>query len=357
MTTFLAFIFVLGMLVFVHELGHFIVAKRAGIRVEKFSLGFPPKLIGRKIGETEYCIGVIPLGGYVKMSGENITEDDYVVRPGDFMAASTGKRFWVIIAGPVMNFLLGIFLFFVIYWASGIPQSQIDSTEVGLVNPGAPADKAGLKVGSKIVSIDDNHFKDFTEIAAYIKQRPGEAISLAWTDGDTLKTATIITLSVPFTDSLGNTRNEGRIGIGPTLVYEPISPFAALKEATLFSFELTGQMLVILYRLLTRQESIKSLGGPVMIAQQAGAAAKQGLVSLLGLAAFLSINLAILNILPIPVLDGGHLVFLGIEAIKRKPVSIKGRIIAQQIGMGLLFILMAVVTYNDIVRLITGIMR
>ncbi len=357
MLTILAFIFVLGLLVFVHELGHFLIAKKAGIKVEKFSLGFPPKLFGRKFGDTEYCIGIVPLGGYVKMAGENITEDTYVPKPGDFMAASTAKRFWVIVAGPVMNYLLGILLFFMIYWASGMPQSRLDSTEVGIVTPGAPAAQAGLKTGAKIISIDGNHLRNFNEIAAYIRQRPDELIKIEWLDGEKLMAETVRTLSVPFTDSLGNVRREGRIGIGPTFAYSPIGPLTALKEAALFSFELTGQMLTIVFRLITRQESVKSLGGPVMIAQQAGAAAKQGLSSLLGLAAFLSINLAILNILPIPVLDGGHLVFLGIEAIKRRPISVKGRLIAQQVGMGLLFILMAVVTYNDIVRLITGIIR
>ncbi len=357
MLTILAFIFVLGMLVFVHELGHFLMAKKAGIKVEKFSLGFPPKLIGRKIGDTEYCIGIVPLGGYVKMAGENITEENYSPQPGDFMAVSTAKRFWVIVAGPVMNYLLGIILFFIVYWGTGIPQSQLDSTEIGIVTAGAPAAQAGLKAGSKIISIDGNHLRNFNEIAAYIRQRPNALITVEWLDGEHSRIDTLRTLSVPFTDSLGNLRNEGRIGIGPKFTYSPIGPFTALKEAALFSVELTGQMLTIVFRLITRQESIKSLGGPVMIAQQAGAAAKQGISSLLGLAAFLSINLAILNILPIPVLDGGHLVFLGIEALKRQPISVKGRLIAQQVGMGLLFILMLVVTYNDIVRLITGIMK
>jgi regulator of sigma E protease len=164
----------------------------------------------------------------------------------------------------------------------------------------------------------------------------------------------LTTMEYPTVDSLGEKVIEGRIGIGPDYYYKSIGPFQALKEGTLATVYLTEQMFKIIWRLVSRQESIKSLGGPVMIAKQAGAAAEQGFLSLLGLAAFLSINLGILNILPIPVLDGGHLVFLTIEGIRRKPVSLKGRMIAQQIGMGLLLILMVVITYNDIVRVFTG---
>ncbi len=357
MTTLIAFVFVLGLLVFVHELGHFIVAKKAGIRVERFSLGFPPKLIGKKVGETEYMIGIVPLGGYVKMSGENITEDNYVPRPGDFMASSVLKRSLVILAGPVMNFLLAVFLFFIVYWSTGSPVIRPNSTEIGMVSPGGPADKAGLKEGSTIVSIDGNTFADFNEIAAYVRVRPNSILKVVWTDSGKTVTSDIRTLSIPGIDSLGRERFEGRIGIGPAYDYRPISPWQAFKDGVSANLFVTGQMFFVLWKLVSRQESIKALGGPVLIAQQAGAAARQGFIALLGLAAFLSVNLAIINILPIPVLDGGHLVFLVIEAFKRRPVSLKGRLIAQQIGMGLLFLLMVVVTYNDIIRLITGIIK
>jgi regulator of sigma E protease len=357
MITIIAFVFVLGMLVFVHELGHFIVAKKSGIRVERFSLGFPPKLIGKKIGDTEYMIGVVPLGGYVKMTGENVTEDDYVPQPGDFMSASVFKRTMVILAGPLMNFVLAIFLFFVVYWSTGSPEMKPNSTEIGVVSPGGPAEKAGIKEGSNIVSIDGNTFKDFTEMAAYVRVRPNSDINISWIDSGKTVNATVRTMSIPGTDTLGRQRTEGRIGIGPVYDYKPISPWQALKDGFSANLFITGQMFSVIWKLVSRQESIKALGGPVLIAQQAGAAARQGFAALLGLAAFLSVNLAIVNILPIPVLDGGHLVFLAIEAFKKRPVSLKGRLIAQQIGMGLLFLLMIVVTYNDIIRLITGIIR
>jgi regulator of sigma E protease len=265
------------------------------------------------------------------------------------------KRTMVILAGPLMNFLTAILLFFVVYWATGTPELKQNSTEIGVISPGAPAEKAGLTVGSKILTIDGAEFKDFNDMAGYIKERPNQDIAISWSSNDSVKNATLKTLEVMATDSLGQKKAEGRIGIGPVFTYKPIGMGQALKDGFDATVFMTGQMFTIIWRLITQQESIKSLGGPVMIAQQAGAAAKQGFVALLGLAAFLSVNLAILNVLPIPVLDGGHLVFLAIEAFKKKPVSIKSRLIAQQIGMGLLFLLMIMVTYNDIVRLATGV--
>jgi len=201
-------------------------------------------------------------------------------------------------------------------------------------------------------------------MAAYIKARPATEMVISWiADADT-HTSALTTMEVTVPDSLGNENVEGRVGIGPYFVYTPIGPLKAFKESISATIFITEQMFNIIWRLVSQQESLKSLGGPVMIAKQAGAAARQGFLSLLSLAAFLSINLGILNILPIPVLDGGHLVFLDgghlvfltIEGFKRKPVSIKGRLIAQQIGMGLLLLLMVVVTYNDIARLVTGIL-
>lgn len=359
MMTLLAFIFVLGLLVFVHEFGHFIAAKRSGIRVETFSLGFPPKLVGKKIGETEYRIGVVPLGGYVKMVGESDFEEGYVPQPGDYMAAPVWKRFIVISAGPVMNIITGVFLFFIIYWAAGIPEPIPNTVSATSILPGSPAEKAGMAPGSEILAINGIKFTDSAKMAAYISERPDMPLSFTWKDNDRVITKDITTMEQTITDSLGNKEIVGRIGIGigPMFEYKPTGPIQALKagvDATVF---LTTEMFRIIWRLITQQESIKNLGGPVMIAQQAGKAAKQGFLSLLGLAAFLSVNLAILNILPIPVLDGGHLVFLTIEAIKKSPVSIKGRLIAQQIGMALLLLLMVVVTYNDIVRLVKGVFQ
>ncbi len=356
MTTILAFVFVLGLLVFVHELGHFIAAKRSGIRVETFSLGFPPKLIGKRIGETEYRIGIVPLGGYVKMMGENEFDDDYVPQEGDFTAASIWKRYIVIAAGPIMNFITAAFIFFIIYWANGIPEPIPDTIAANSIMPGSPADQAKMNPGSQLLAIDDIEFTDYKELIAYINERPNVPIDFTWKDGDSVVTAAITPGEKTVTDSLGNEKVVGQVGIGISnaFEYKSVGPFKALGEGISATVYLTGQMLDIIWQAVTLQISIKNFGGPIMIAEQAGRAAKQGFLSLLGLAAFLSVNLAILNILPIPVLDGGHLVFLTIEAIKRKPVSLKGRLIAQQIGMGLLLLLMVAITYNDIMRVVGG---
>jgi regulator of sigma E protease len=223
--------------------------------------------------------------------------------------------------------------------------------------PGGPADKADMNPGAELLSVDGITFDSYSYMVNYISERPNTPLKFTWRDGDSVITKIIIPEKETTTDSLGNKKVVGRIGIGvgPLFEYRPTGPIRAFGEGINATIFLTGEMFNIIYKLITRQESIKNLGGPVMIAQQAGRAAKQGFLSLLGLAAFLSVNLAILNILPIPVLDGGHLVFLSIEAIKRKPVSLRGRLVAQQIGMALLLLLMVVVTYNDIMRIVTGI--
>ncbi len=352
------FIAILGLLVFVHELGHFIAAKRSGIKVEKFSLGFPPNLISRKIGETEYCIGLIPLGGYVKMKGDisDFADDDTPPQgePGEFMSASIWKRVIVIAAGPIMNFVAAIFLFFIMIWAWGQLETRPNSTEVGAVIPDTPALHAGLKGGDKIIAVDGNIFEDFESMAAYIRSKPDRDIVIKYRRDDIDNLVTVRTGRFDYVDSLGVERSRGYVGIEPLFDFHSTSFGEALRGAPRAAIFITGVTLELLWKLITGQESVKNLGGPIMIADFAGRAMRQGLPYMFNLAAVLSINLAILNILPIPVLDGGHLVFLSLEAIRRKPIPFKKRLFWQQVGMGLLLLLMVIVTYNDIARLITG---
>ena len=349
------FIGVLGLLVFVHELGHFIAAKRAGIKVEKFSLGFPPNIISKKIGETEYCIGIIPLGGYVKMQGDipDFADDDTEPsgKPGDFMSAPTWKKAIVIAAGPMMNFVAAFFMFVIMIWAWGNPVMRPDTTEVGGVRPDGPAYKAGLVEGDEIVAIDGQFFRDFDEMATYIWSKPEQDLVVKFRHDGLDKLATIKTSLRTYTDSLGVEQTQGLIGIEPLYDFYPTGFFTAIRDAGTSTVFVTVITIEFLYRLITNQESVKNIGGPIMIADAAGKAFNRGLPYLVNLAAFLSINLGILNILPIPVLDGGHLVFLSIEAIRRKPISFKKRLFWQQIGMGILLLLMVFVTYNDIARL------
>jgi regulator of sigma E protease len=354
----LPFVAILGLLIFVHELGHFIAAKRSGIKVEKFSLGFPPNLISKKIGETEYCIGIIPLGGYVRMKGDipDFADDDTEPSggPGEFMSSPVWKRAIVIISGPVMNFLTAIVLFTVMIWAWGNPVPRPNSTEIGSVGPDTPAYKAGLQEGDKIVSIDGQFFNSFDDMAGYIKTKPDQELEIKYERKSKEELVSIKTLKYEFKDSLGVAKTEGRIGVDPVFDFYPTSFGEAITGGVSGAAFVSYVTVDFIWKLITRKESVSKLGGPIMIADQAGKALKRGLPYLVNLAAFLSINLAVLNVLPIPVLDGGHLVFLGIEAIRRKPIPFKKRLFWQQVGMGLLLLLMVFVTYNDIARLITG---
>jgi regulator of sigma E protease len=354
----LPFVLILGLLIFVHEFGHFLAAKRSGITVERFSLGFPPNIISKKIGETEYCIGIIPLGGYVKMKGDipDFADDktEPSGEPGEFMSAPVWKRAIVIVSGPFMNFVAAILLFMVMVWAWGNPQVRPNSTEIGTVVPNTPAFKAGLKEGDRIISIDNKEFKDFAEIATYIKSQPEMDLTINLRRGNKDLSLVAKTLKVDVKDSTGVTHAEGRLGIDPVFDFHPTTLWEGIKGGFTSAYYVVAVTLDFLWKLITHQESITNLGGPIMIADQAGKALKRGLPYLVNLAAFLSINLGVLNILPIPVLDGGHLVFLTIEGIRRKPISFKKRLIWQQIGMGLLLLLMVFVTYNDIARLISG---
>ena len=352
------FILVLGFLIFVHELGHFIAAKRSGIKVEKFSLGFPPNIVSKKIGETEYCVGIIPLGGYVKMKGDvpDFADDETppAGEPGEFMSAPGWKKAMVITAGPFMNFVAAFLLFIIMIWAWGNPVVRPNSTEIGAIRPEAPADKAGLREGDVIISIDGRFFPNFDKLASYIWSKPDQDIVIKYRRGGIDQLVTVRTAKNNFIDSLGVEKSQGMIGVEPIYDFYPTGLTTAIRDGALATVFVSGVMLEFLYKLVTLQESVKNIGGPIMIADQAGKAFRRGLPYLFNLAAFLSINLGILNILPIPVLDGGHLVFLSIEAIRRKPIPFKKRLIWQQIGMGLLLLFMVFVAYNDIARLITG---
>jgi regulator of sigma E protease len=253
-----------------------------------------------------------------------------------------------------MNFITAIFLLIIMIWAWGNPVLRPNSTEIGAVESTAPAYQAGLREGDTILEINGEFVTDFNGLADYIKARPEEDLVVKYRREDADILATIRTQKMEFTDTLGVAHVEGRIGISPVFDFNPTGFGEAVVGGAQGAVFVTVLTVDFLWKLITRQESIDKLGGPIMIADQAGKALKKGLPYLVNLAAFLSINLAVLNILPIPVLDGGHLVFLGVEAIRRKPIPFKKRLFWQQVGMGLLLLLMVFVTYNDIARLITG---
>jgi regulator of sigma E protease len=353
MITVLSTIFVLGVLIFIHELGHFIMAKRAGIKVEKFSLGFPPAILSKKIGETEYCIGLIPLGGFVKMAGENPNEQT-TGSPFEFMSKSVAARSAVVIAGPFMNFLLAWFILWGIYLYQGEGVTDPDHAVIGYIVPDGPATKAGLKEGDIITSVNGTAIAGFHEMANLVSAQPGKDIAIAWQRGGQTMTATVTTGTEEAYNDQGVKVPVGRIGVGQQSTYKRLNIFSAAWRGMAKTAELVAMVFKFLYDLVTMRISAKMIGGPVFIAQMAGQTAQAGFTTLLIFMSMLSVNLAILNVLPIPVLDGGHLVFLLIEKIKGSPLTMQQRVIAQQIGMVFLLLVIVLVTYNDIVRFVTG---
>ncbi len=346
----LSFIFVLGLLIFVHELGHFAVAKWCGIRVETFSLGFPPKMIGFRKGDTEYCISWIPLGGYVKMAGEKPEEEDIQGRPDEFMSKPIWQRAAVIFAGPAMNYLLAIVLLFTIYFFQGEPIED-RSAKIGLVLAGEPASTAGLQPGDLIIGVDDSTVTSFEDMYRLVTNRPGEQINLRWQrEADTMS-AFITTRVDTVMDAKGEILTVGKIGVGKLVEYQPMGFGKALVGGFVATNMYVGQIFKFLTDVITGSVSSKLIGGPLFIAQAAGEAAKQGIISVLFLAAILSVNLCVVNLVPIPVLDGGQLLFLLIEKIKGSPISMRGRAIAQQVGLVFLILLIIFVTKNDIWRI------
>jgi len=352
MTTLGATIFVLGILIFFHELGHFLIAKRSGIRVERFSLGFPPKLIGKKVGDTEYCISWIPLGGYVKMAGEEPDEKMLKGEPWEFMSKPVGVRALVVMAGPVMNLLLAVFIFWGIIFFMGKQKIHEESTKVGLVAAGGPADKAGIKPGDEIISINGIKVTSFREMARIIYQQVEKPIEVKWIREGKEYTAQITTFKDRVLNEKGELQEVGKIGIGPTYTTVKVGFLRSLVEGMGTVIFILSESIKFIWGLITGAASIKLLGGPLFIAQTAGETAKSGFVNLLSFMALLSVNLSLINLLPIPVLDGGHLLFLGIEKIKGSPLSLKQRATMQQIGLAFLILLIILVTYNDFLRLI-----
>jgi regulator of sigma E protease len=355
---FFAFAIALGALVAFHEFGHFWVARRCGVRVLKFSIGFGPKLAGRQVGETEYVISAIPLGGYVKMLGEDLTDPE--VKEEDkqrsFAHASLLKRTAIVAAGPVFNLLLA-YLIFTAWLATGAPlfvPSFADlASNVEAVVPGSPAEAAGLRQGDRIVQIGDKRIATWNEMTDIVKRSPGQPLPVVVEREGRTETLTITPSARK--EKLGNgTEIEvGQIGItkaskaimkSDNVLMAPIDGLAA-------TWGWTKLTLVGIAKMVTREISADNIGGPLTIAKISGDAATQGFSNYVFLIAILSINLGVLNFLPVPILDGGHLAFFAIEAVKRQPLSIRSREVAQQVGLFLLICLMLFAFRNDILNL------
>lgn len=446
MTTIVAFVVVLGILILVHELGHFIMARLAGVGVERFSVGFGPVLWRYRGKETEYCLSAIPMGGYVKMMGD----DENPLEGGKTGAADPAKafnlkplwaRFLIVFAGPAMNFILAAVIFALVFMLLGRP---VAPAVVGRVTEGGPAAQAGLKTGERIVTVDGRAIRYWEEIARAVHNSRGQtlrltvqgaagerAVALApvpgtrrdifgderqvWDVGALpyapasigevragdpaekagLKSGDIVTalddrpvlswdelaerihqragrptrlevkrgsetlvISVtPKKDKVpgpdGKEVEVGLIGITPgaAVAFVRSNPAVALWEGAARSGEVTVLTAVGLYKIVVGQLDRSNIGGPIQIAKTAGEQARQGLPSLAFFTAVISINLFLLNLLPVPMLDGGHLLFFAFEAVLGRPLSVRKREVAQQVGFVLLMILMVFAVYNDLKRI------
>jgi regulator of sigma E protease len=443
MTFFYALI-LLGILIFVHELGHFLFAKMVNVKVLKFSLGFGPRVLGKKYGETEYQISAVPLGGYVKMlgeeSGDEITDEDRV-RAYNFQPV--GKRVLIVLAGPFFNILFAAFVFAMIS-VSGVPvpypdigkvvgdspaakaglmtgdrvlsingdavrswdeietltnktpgktllfkvkrdeitlelpvtperKSEKDIfgenkemwyigispllyPDVGEVTKGSPAEKAGLRKGDRIMGIGETPLKTWQEMTEIIHENPGMPLRFKIKrDGRIIEVAITPEKSIVTTPG-GEKKEIGLIGVRPlgNDFIKRYGPAEAVHFGVTKTWEVSVLTIVSIGKLIQRIIPAETIGGPILIFQMAGQQAAHGPLSFFTFLAIISINLGVLNLLPVPMLDGGHILFLGIEAVRRKPLNEKVIMIAQRVGLAVIITLMIFAFYNDVMRLITG---
>ena len=354
MIYFLSFLAVLGILIFVHEFGHFIVARRLGVGVTKFSFGFGPKLAGFTRGETEYLISAIPLGGYVKLVGEN---DEEEVSPEERDKAFYGKPVWVkmaiVSAGPIANLVFAFLVFWVVF-QGGVPAL---TPKVGDVMPDTPAARAGIEAGDLVVRIGERDITTWEELAAGIQESgAGKELAMTVRRGEKEIQVTVIPEIREGLSIFGEKIDGPKIGVvaSKEVIHRKINPVAAIGRAAGETWRIITLTVLTVVKLVMRVLPSDTLGGPILIAQIAGDQARQGISPFAYFLGLLSVNLGILNLLPIPILDGGHLLFFSIEALRRKPLSPQVRMMAQHVGLAVILMLTALVFYNDIARLIAG---
>lgn len=345
MLTLLYLIIILGVIVLIHEFGHFICAKKAGIYVYEFSIGMGPRIFkwNRKNDETDYCIRLLPIGGFVQMAGEEIEDDGTIPKDKKFTSKTFGWQFTTVIAGIMMNFILAIVLLFVVGLINGSPQNK---AIVGPLTDGYPAMASGLKQGDKILKVNGKNANTSDKLTLQLAVNAGKTATFEVERNGKIYNYTI----KPKVEKVdGNDvyrygfqiNDEVQTGILP-----------AIKYAVTKTLSLIHQMIFIVFYLITGQLGLNSLSGPVGIYNVVGSAASTGLISLLYLTAYISINVGFINFLPVPAFDGGRILFLLIGKIKGSPVDPKFENTVHAIGLFLLMALMILITYNDIIKLI-----
>jgi regulator of sigma E protease len=431
LTTIVAFAFVLGVLVFVHELGHFLAAKRVGIRVLKFQLGFNPTIFSFRYGDTEYGIGALPLGGYVKMAGES-TEEERAGHPDEFLSKSKWQRFQVLIMGPVMNLILAVVvLAVVLYQGAEVPAYEDQPPVVGAVVAGSPAELIGIQPGDRLTTVGGSRTSTWQDFQIAIGTRANRETTVGFVRNGAEFTKTVtpkpladnrfeigdigvlpdvhprvwptvnkgdpgdragiqvgdvilavdgqtITFREQLIDFISKRANQpvtmliqrgeerieihvtperrgerGALGVYLTNATRSVRPgvFEALAMSVRENVQGAGLIFRTVWGLLTRETSPKQLLGPVGIAQLSGEFARVGWIALLGLMANLSLNLGLVNLLPIPVLDGGHIFIMAIEGLARRDFSVRVKEKMLLAGFVVLMMLMVTVIYNDLTRI------
>jgi regulator of sigma E protease len=339
-SVFWASILVFGLLIFFHELGHFAIAKLVGIKVHEFSLGFGPKIGGFLKGETRYNIRIFPLGGFVRMAGMDPEEEDFEAGERGFNKKTVLQRISVILAGPLMNFVLAALILAIIFWFQGVPTfaPKVDSLVAG-----QPAERAGIVPGDQILAIDGKKIEKWEELKKKIDSSPGKKVNLLIKRGD--RELNIAVVPAPQKDGLG------KIGIYPGHELKKVGPVGALAAGASKTVEFSILIVDFIGRMITGQER-PDLGGPVRVVWEISKAVEMGFIPLLTLAALLSINLGLFNLFPIPALDGSRILFLVIERLRGKPVDPRRENFIHLVGFGLLLMLIVVITYNDILQLL-----
>jgi len=351
----IAFVCALGPLVFIHEMGHYLVARWFGVGAETFSIGFGREITGwtDKRG-TRWKVGWLPLGGYVKFIGD----EHAASAPGDlsqltpeerersFHHKPVWQRFLIVLAGPISNFLLAIAIFAVFFASFGAPSSP---PVVGEVQAESAAATAQIQPGDRILSIGGRETPTFEELRSFVVLRPGETVTVRLQREQQVQDVRLTLGTDVEEDRFGQSYKRGLLGVTPAgVVFEPVPPLRLIPEATTYVVKLTRTMLDALWQIITGRRSVKELGGPLKIAQVAGQQATLGLVAFVSLVALLSINLGFINLLPVPMLDGGHLLFYGIEAVQRRPVSPRAQDWAFRGGLAFILALLLFTTVNDL---------
>lgn len=353
-----AFLAVLGPLVFIHELGHYLAGRMFGVGADVFSIGFGKELFGwtDKRG-TRWKVAALPLGGYVKFKGDmnaaSTPSDEWLALPAEernqtFQAKPVWQRFIIVAAGPVTNFLFAIVAFMAIFAINGYPTA---TATVGRVQPGSPAATAGLQPGDEIVAINGSSIDTFADLRGYVGLRPNTQMELTVVrDGRELQ-ATVTSASATERDEFGNEARVGRLGVAPGQGnnLERLPPHRLVGAAVDQTVETVKSMVVALGQVITGTRSVKELGGPLKIAEVSGQQASLGWLNFFWLMTVVSINLGFINLLPIPLLDGGHLLFYLIEGVRRKPLGPAAQEWAFRTGLMVLLALMVFITFNDLV--------